>query len=173
MAGPKTPSAAAKRAAATPTTAGASKRANTSTVVASSSTSSSSAAASASKVALHTLWGAYLNTTSSRLKFVDAFLVFLILSGVIQFVYCVLVTSFPFNAFLAGCVSCGAAGSAQILPLRLISVLFSFFLIVWLVVGCGWDRFASTVGQFVLTASLRSQVNVANRTLFKDVSSER
>ncbi|KAF8269702.1 DAD family-domain-containing protein [Lactarius quietus] len=60
---------------------------------------------------------------------------FLILSGVIQFVYCVLVTSFPFNAFLAG--------------------------------------FASTVGQFVLTASLRSQVNSANRTMFKDVSPER
>ena len=37
----------------------------------------------------------------------------------------------------------------------------------------GWDRFASTVGQFVLTASLRSQVNVANRALFKDVSPER
>src|SRR5258708_40260283 len=35
------------------------------------------------------------------------------------------------------------------------------------------DRFASTVGQFVLTASLRSQVNSANRALFKDVSPER
>ncbi|KAF8485337.1 defender against cell death 1 [Russula ochroleuca] len=134
MAGPKTPSSAAKHAHATPTTAGASKRANTQTV-ASSTTSSSPAAASASKAALDTLWGAYLNTTPSRLKTVDAFLVFLVLSGVIQFVYCVLVTSFPFNAFLAG--------------------------------------FASTVGQFVLTASLRSQVNAANRTLFKDVSPER
>jgi oligosaccharyltransferase complex subunit epsilon len=36
-----------------------------------------------------------------------------------------------------------------------------------------WDRFASTVGQFVLTASLRSQVNATNRALFKDVSPER
>jgi DAD family len=100
MAGPKTP---AKQAPATPNTAGASKRAKTSTV-ASTSSSTSSAATSASKVALHTLWAAYLNTTPSRLKLVDAFLVFLVLSGVIQFVYCVLVTSFPFNAFLAGCV---------------------------------------------------------------------
>ncbi|KAF8261466.1 DAD family-domain-containing protein [Lactarius quietus] len=90
---------------------------------------------SLSPVALRSLWTAYLDNTTSRLKFIDAFLVFLILSGVIQFVYCVLVTSFPFNAFLAG--------------------------------------FASTVGQFVLTASLRSQVNSANRTLFKDVSPER
>jgi len=128
MAGPKTP---AKHASATPSTAGASKRGNTPTVA----PSSPSSAASASKAAVHTLWGAYLNTTSSRLKLIDAFLVFLVLSGVVQFVYCVLVTSFPFNAFLSG--------------------------------------FASTVGQFVLTASLRSQVNVVNRTLFKDVSPER
>ena len=35
------------------------------------------------------------------------------------------------------------------------------------------DRFGSTVGQFVLTASLRSQVNATNRSLFKDVSPER
>src|SRR6266481_5914607 len=95
MAGPKTP---AKRAPATPNTLGASKRRNTPTVA------STSSSATTSKVAVHTLWGAYLKTTPSRLKFIDAFLVFLVLSGVIQFVYCVLVTSFPFNAFLAGCV---------------------------------------------------------------------
>ncbi|KAH9049294.1 DAD/Ost2 [Lactarius deliciosus] len=93
------------------------------------------APSSQSSVALQSLWSAYNDTTPSRLKFIDSFLVFLILSGVIQFVYCVLVTSFPFNAFLAG--------------------------------------FASTVGQFVLTASLRSQVNSVNRALFKDVSPER
>ncbi|KAI0313449.1 DAD/Ost2 [Amylostereum chailletii] len=92
---------------------------------------SSSAASSAAQ----SLWKAYVDNTPSRLKFVDSFLVFLILSGVFQFIYCVLVTSFPFNAFLAG--------------------------------------FSSTVGQFVLTASLRSQVNQENRTLFKDVSPER
>lgn len=33
--------------------------------------------------------------------------------------------------------------------------------------------FASTVGQFVLTASMRSQVNPENRNEFKDVSPER
>ncbi|KAF8265577.1 defender against cell death 1 [Lactarius quietus] len=93
------------------------------------------APSSHSSAAVQSLWTAYLDSTSSRLKFIDAFLFFLILNGVIQFVYCVIVTSFPFNAFLAG--------------------------------------FASTVGQFVLAASLRSQVNSANRTLFKDVSPER
>ncbi|ESK93614.1 defender against cell death 1 [Moniliophthora roreri MCA 2997] len=81
------------------------------------------------------LWKAYNEQTSDRLKFIDAFLVFLMVSGAIQFLYCILVTNFPFNAFLAG--------------------------------------FASTVGQFVLTASLRSQVNPANRNEFKDISPER
>lgn len=50
------------------------------------------------------LWNAYYDTTSTRLKTVDAFLVFLMLSGIIQFLYCILVTNFPFNAFLAGYV---------------------------------------------------------------------
>lgn len=54
--------------------------------------------------AFQSLWTAYLDNTSSRLKFIDSFLVFLVLSGVLQFTYCVLVTSFPFNAFLAGYV---------------------------------------------------------------------
>ncbi|KAI0773798.1 defender against death DAD protein [Fomes fomentarius] len=84
---------------------------------------------------LLSLWTAYYDTTSTRLKTIDAFLVFLMLSGIIQFLYCILITNFPFNAFLAG--------------------------------------FASCVGQFVLAASLRSQVNPANRSVFKDVSPER
>ncbi|KAI9575015.1 DAD family-domain-containing protein [Boletus coccyginus] len=81
------------------------------------------------------LWKSYLHKTPERLKFIDAFLTFIVLSGVFQFAYCVLVTNFPFNAFLAG--------------------------------------FASSVGQFVLTASLRAQVNPENRSEFKDVSPER
>jgi oligosaccharyltransferase complex subunit epsilon len=118
--------------------------------------STNTPSASASSLAVQTLWGSYLDTTPARLKFVDAFLVFLVLSGVIQFVYCVLVTNFPFNAFLAGWV---------------IVVTWSPF-VMNLKVGAG-DSFASTVGQFVLTASLRSQVNAENRALFKDVSPER
>ncbi|TFK43318.1 oligosaccharyl transferase epsilon subunit [Crucibulum laeve] len=85
--------------------------------------------------AIQTLWKAYNEQTSDRLKFIDAFLFFLMLSGIVQFLYCILVTNFPFNAFLAG--------------------------------------FSSTVGQFVLTASLRSQVNPENKNEFKEVSPER
>jgi len=84
---------------------------------------------------VQSLWKAYSDQTSDRLKFIDAFLVFLMLSGIGQFLYCILVTDYPFNAFLAG--------------------------------------FSSNVGQFVLTASLRSQVNPENKNEFKDVSPER
>ncbi|KAF8165124.1 oligosaccharyl transferase epsilon subunit [Crassisporium funariophilum] len=82
-----------------------------------------------------TLWKAYNDNTSDRLKFIDVFLFFLMLSGIVQFAYCILVSNFPYNAFLSG--------------------------------------FGSTVGQFVLAASLRSQVNPDNKDEFKDVSPER
>ncbi|KAF5393599.1 hypothetical protein D9757_000354 [Collybiopsis confluens] len=94
-----------------------------------------SSSSSSSASALMALFKAYTDNTSDRLKFIDAFLVFLMVSGIIQFVYCVLVTNFPFNAFLAG--------------------------------------FTSTVGQFVLAASLRLQVNPENKLDFKQVSPER
>jgi len=93
------------------------------------------APSSASTSSVQSLLKSYNENTSSRLKLIDAFLLFLMLSGIIQFVYCILVTNFPFNAFLSG--------------------------------------FGSCVGQFVLTASLRSQVNPANRAEFKEVSPER
>lgn len=60
--------------------------------------------ASASQNPLNSLWKAYNDQTSDRLKFIDVFLFFLMLSGIIQFAYCVLVTTYPYNAFLAGCV---------------------------------------------------------------------
>ena len=52
--------------------------------------------------AVQSLWKSYEDNTSPRLKMIDAFLVFLMLSGIAQFLYCILVTNFPFNAFLAG-----------------------------------------------------------------------
>ncbi|KAF7313508.1 Dolichyl-diphosphooligosaccharide--protein glycosyltransferase subunit OST2 [Mycena chlorophos] len=96
---------------------------------------SASSAPAQSTSAVQTLWKAYNDQTSNRLKFIDSFLVFLMLSGIVQFLYCVLVTTYPYNAFLAG--------------------------------------FSSTVGQFVLTASLRSQVNPENKNEYKEVSPER
>ncbi len=54
------------------------------------------------QAAVDSLWKSYTDTTSPRLKLIDAFLVFIMLTGVAQFLYCILVTNYPFNAFLAG-----------------------------------------------------------------------
>ncbi|XP_065218959.1 dolichyl-diphosphooligosaccharide--protein glycosyltransferase subunit DAD1 [Planococcus citri] len=48
----------------------------------------------------------YVNTTPKRLKIIDAYLLYILLTGVIQFLYCCLVGTFPFNSFLSGFISC-------------------------------------------------------------------
>lgn len=47
----------------------------------------------------------YMKTTPSKLKLIDAYLLYIFLTGVIQFVYCCLVGTFPFNSFLSGFIS--------------------------------------------------------------------
>ncbi|CAG2178119.1 unnamed protein product, partial [Oppiella nova] len=47
----------------------------------------------------------YSAKTSQRLKLIDAYLLYILLTGVIQFLYCCLVGTFPFNAFLSGFIS--------------------------------------------------------------------
>jgi len=81
------------------------------------------------------IWQGYLEKTPQRTKLIDVFMGFLVAVGVLQFVYCVLVGNYPFNAFLSG--------------------------------------FSATVGQFVLTASLRIQTNVENKAHFLETSPER
>jgi len=51
-------------------------------------------------------YGTYMSSTPNRLKIVDSYLLYILLTGIIQFVYCCLVGTFPFNSFLAGFVSC-------------------------------------------------------------------
>ncbi|KAK0364636.1 oligosaccharyltransferase complex subunit epsilon [Friedmanniomyces endolithicus] len=81
------------------------------------------------------MWNSYVDKTAQRVKLLDTFMGFLVLVGVLQFVYCVIVGNYPFNAFLAG--------------------------------------FSATVGQFVLTASLRMQTNPENEKEFRGTSDER
>lgn len=47
----------------------------------------------------------YLTTTSTNLKIIDAYLFYVLLTGIIQFIYCLLVGTFPFNSFLGGFLS--------------------------------------------------------------------
>ncbi|EJT97588.1 defender against death DAD protein [Dacryopinax primogenitus] len=98
-------------------------------------TASSQSPVSAITSAGQDLVKSYVDNTPKRVKIIDTFLLFIMLSGVAQFVYCALVTNFPFNAFLAG--------------------------------------FGSTIGQFVLTAAFRAQVNPSTRSEFTIISPER
>jgi len=47
----------------------------------------------------------YMQTTPKKLKVLDAYLLYILLTGVMQFVYCCLVGTFPFNSFLSGFIS--------------------------------------------------------------------
>ncbi|XP_061875860.1 dolichyl-diphosphooligosaccharide--protein glycosyltransferase subunit DAD1-like [Colius striatus] len=51
----------------------------------------------------------YGSGTPSRLKVLDAYLLYVLLSGALQFGYCLGVGTFPFNSFLSGFIS--AVGS--------------------------------------------------------------
>lgn len=51
------------------------------------------------------LYHNYITTTSKKIKIIDVYLLYILLTGIIQFVYCVLVGTFPFNSFLSGFIS--------------------------------------------------------------------
>lgn len=57
------------------------------------------------QVVLNKFYDEYVHNTPKKLKLVDAYLVYIVLTGIIQFVYCCLVGSFPFNSFLSGFIS--------------------------------------------------------------------
>ncbi|ORY97927.1 DAD/Ost2 [Syncephalastrum racemosum] len=48
---------------------------------------------------------AYKQDTSASLKLIDFYLVYIMLSGIFQFIYMIIAGSFPYNAFLSGFIS--------------------------------------------------------------------
>ncbi|CAH0551460.1 unnamed protein product [Brassicogethes aeneus] len=48
----------------------------------------------------------YSVKTPKKLKLIDAYLTYILITGVVQFIYCCLVGTFPFNSFLSGFISC-------------------------------------------------------------------
>lgn len=48
----------------------------------------------------------YISHTSTKLKIIDAYLLYILLTGIVQFAYCCLVGTFPFNSFLSAFISC-------------------------------------------------------------------
>jgi oligosaccharyltransferase complex subunit epsilon len=55
--------------------------------------------------AASSLYTLYMQNTASSLKIIDVYMAFIMISGIIQFVYVCAVGTFPYNAFLAGFIS--------------------------------------------------------------------
>uniref|UniRef100_H2ZP59 Dolichyl-diphosphooligosaccharide--protein glycosyltransferase subunit DAD1 n=1 Tax=Ciona savignyi TaxID=51511 RepID=H2ZP59_CIOSA len=53
--------------------------------------------------------GDYMTKTPQKLKVIDSYLTYILITGVMQFLYCALVGTFPFNSFLSGFISCVAS----------------------------------------------------------------
>jgi oligosaccharyltransferase complex subunit epsilon len=47
----------------------------------------------------------YKSNTPKLLQICDIFLLYVLITGIVQFLYCCLVGTFPFNSFLAGFIS--------------------------------------------------------------------
>lgn len=63
--------------------------------------------------------GDYNTQTPKKLKLIDAYLLYILLTGIFQFVYCCLVGTFPFNSFLSGfisTISCFVLGGKHPIP---------------------------------------------------------
>ncbi|KAI1300658.1 Dolichyl-diphosphooligosaccharide-protein glycosyltransferase subunit dad1 [Mortierella claussenii] len=57
------------------------------------------------KSATNTLLSSYLRETPRSLKLIDSYMVYVLLTGAIQFIYVCIAGTFPNNAFLAGFIS--------------------------------------------------------------------
>eukprot|EP01099_Mayorella_cantabrigiensis_P007522 TRINITY_DN667_c0_g1_i1.p1 TRINITY_DN667_c0_g1~~TRINITY_DN667_c0_g1_i1.p1 ORF type:complete len:117 (+),score=21.71 TRINITY_DN667_c0_g1_i1:67-417(+) len=68
--------------------------------------------------AVSTLIKDYNDRTPTRMKLIDLFMFYHLLTGAIQFLYCVIVGTFPFNSFLAGFIS-SVAGFVLTASLRM------------------------------------------------------
>ncbi|CAO3671717.1 unnamed protein product [Umbelopsis vinacea] len=97
--------------------------------------------------ALKRLAQSYHQNTTIGLKFINVYLVFIMASGILQFLYMLAVGTFPYNAFLAG----------------FISTVGSFVLAA---------RSATDHAAFIV-ANLRIQTNAQNSPDFKGISPER
>ncbi|KAI9352142.1 defender against death DAD protein [Obelidium mucronatum] len=51
------------------------------------------------------LYSTYLKTTPQLLRLIDAYLAAVMVSGIVQFVYVVVVGTFPYNSFLSGFIA--------------------------------------------------------------------
>ncbi|KAG0026688.1 Dolichyl-diphosphooligosaccharide-protein glycosyltransferase subunit dad1 [Podila clonocystis] len=57
------------------------------------------------KSASNQLVASYIKETPKSLKLIDSYMVYILLTGIIQFIYVTIAGTFPNNAFLAGFIS--------------------------------------------------------------------
>ncbi|RMZ05897.1 hypothetical protein D0860_05753 [Hortaea werneckii] len=98
------------------------------------------------------VWNNYMDTTPQRVKLLDSFMAFLIVVAGIQFLYCLIAGNFR-----------GLDNYRLVDNADTASKPFNAFL----------SGFSATIGQFVLTASLRIQTNPQNTGEFGTISHER
>ena len=60
----------------------------------------------ATNAIISTILNRYQSETPKRLKIIDAYLLYVMMTGAIQFLYALMVGSFPFNSILSGFISC-------------------------------------------------------------------
>ena len=58
------------------------------------------------KAICRTVWRNYHIETPKRLKIIDVYLLYVMLTGAIQILYAIICGSFPFNSILSGFISC-------------------------------------------------------------------
>ncbi|KAJ9064232.1 oligosaccharyltransferase complex subunit epsilon [Entomophthora muscae] len=71
----------------------------------SSSAKNVEATPASSEASAQKLWDSYTSSTPQNLKIIDSYLAFIMASGIIQFIYVLVVGTFPYNAFLSGFIS--------------------------------------------------------------------
>ncbi|KAJ6262709.1 hypothetical protein Dda_1265 [Drechslerella dactyloides] len=129
------------------------------------------------------VWTRYQSDTPQRTKLIDVFMVFLVAVGVVQFAYCVLAGNYvrspllpsatPIRIYTAFNCILGNGYYVTVFPVNAMDWTLLMFVCVLQPFNAFLAGFAATVGQFVLTASLRIQTNPANKSEFSSVSPER
>lgn len=82
------------------------------------------------KTVLSKFYEEYQNHTPKKLKLIDSYLVYVLLTGILQFAYCTLVGTFPFNSFLSGfisTISCFVLGGELLYQFKMIKKLIFLF----------------------------------------------
>ncbi|ORX51843.1 hypothetical protein BCR36DRAFT_582881 [Piromyces finnis] len=72
----------------------------------SSTKGSSSTTEKNEKSDIQILWDNYIENTPGKYKIMDSYMAFIVMMGVIQFVYCFIIGKEPWATFLAGFISC-------------------------------------------------------------------